>query len=209
MPIQTNSSKTGATIFGLVLAGGKSTRMGRDKGLLRWHGKEQRYALSDLLMKHCAQTFISCRLDQISAITAAGYTALPDSSDATEQYGAILSAMAAYPEVAWLVIACDMPLIDNKALTYLITQRDPNMLATAYKGPESNLPEPLAAIWEPHAKDMLLTEFTKGITCPRKALIRNESQVKLINPLNPLHVMNVNTPETAKDAMELIKNHAH
>lgn len=41
------------SINGLVLAGGKSTRMGTAKDLLNWHGKEQRYFAADLLAPFC------------------------------------------------------------------------------------------------------------------------------------------------------------
>src|SRR4051812_47661865 len=49
---------------GLVLAGGKSERMGRDKTRINWHGKEQCYYISDLLKPFCSEVFISCRHEQ-------------------------------------------------------------------------------------------------------------------------------------------------
>lgn len=200
-------AKKTAPLYGLVLAGGKSRRMGQDKGLLRWHGKAQRYFLADLLENFCEQIFISCRADQAAEIKNAGYQPLPDSSEAKAQYGAILTAMSAYQDTAWLVIACDLPLIDAKALNYLIRQRNPRKLATAYRSPENSLPEPLAAIWEPIAKEMLLQKFAGGVDCPRKALIRSEEKVKLIDPPHEAYIMNVNTPEAAQSAREFIKNY--
>jgi molybdopterin-guanine dinucleotide biosynthesis protein A len=190
---------------GLVLAGGKSVRMGRDKGLLRWHGKAQRYFLADLLAKYCHEVFISCRAEQVPAITAAGYKALPDSAEVDGQYGAILSAMAVHSDKAWLVVACDLPLMNDEALARLIAARDSRMLATAYRSAEDGLPEPLAAIWEPSACSMLQQKLSAGITCPRKALIQSAPNVKLIDPLEPTAIMNVNTPEAAKAARQHIK----
>ena len=49
---------------GLVLAGGKSVRMGYDKSSIQWHGKEQRYYMADLLKQICKDVFISCRKKQ-------------------------------------------------------------------------------------------------------------------------------------------------
>ncbi|MEP6951744.1 MAG: NTP transferase domain-containing protein, partial [Ginsengibacter sp.] len=46
---------------GLVLAGGKSERMGYDKGMIVWHGREQQYYLADLLKNLCEEVYISCR----------------------------------------------------------------------------------------------------------------------------------------------------
>lgn len=189
---------------GLALAGGQSMRMGRDKGLLNWHGKPQRYYLADLLAQCCAQVYISCRADQVDAIVAAGYKALPDTAAAPAQYGAILSAMTARPDSAWLVLACDLPLVDSDTLAYLAGQRDPAKLATAFAGADDGLPEPLAAIWEPAARSMLLGKLAEGITCPRKALIRSESDVKLIEAPHSAALTNVNTPEAAGLARELL-----
>ena len=52
------------SINGLVLAGGKSTRMGTAKDLLNWHGKEQRYFAADLLAPFCDE--VLSPVDRIS-----------------------------------------------------------------------------------------------------------------------------------------------
>jgi molybdopterin-guanine dinucleotide biosynthesis protein A len=46
---------------GLILAGGKSTRMGQDKGMIDYHGKPQREYLVDLLKPYCLEVFISSK----------------------------------------------------------------------------------------------------------------------------------------------------
>ena len=51
---------------GLVLAGGKSQRMGEDKGQINYHGKPQREYLYDLLNGFTESTYMSCRPDQVS-----------------------------------------------------------------------------------------------------------------------------------------------
>ena len=53
-----------AVLFGLVLAGGASTRMKRDKAALAYHGKPQVQWAYDLLSEFCAATFVSVRPDQ-------------------------------------------------------------------------------------------------------------------------------------------------
>lgn len=195
------------SLYGLVLAGGKSVRMGRDKGLIDWHGKPQRYYLADLLANICSQTYISCRTDQVSAINKAGYSALPDSVDAKSQYGAILSAMSAHPSAAWLVVACDLPYVDAKALQSLIAMRDTSKLATAYYDPLSNLPEPLIAIWEPKSKELLIKKYAEGISCPRKFMILSGGDVKPVKPPLAKYITNVNTKIDAADARRIITGH--
>src|SRR6185295_4608183 len=53
-----------ASIYGLVLAGGASTRMLRDKAALSYHGKPQLQWSWELLDQRCQRTFISGRADQ-------------------------------------------------------------------------------------------------------------------------------------------------
>ncbi len=191
-------------LYGLVLAGGKSQRMGHDKGLIKWHGVEQRYFLADLLSKFCEEVLISIRSEQKEEIKA-GYETIEDFYQGLGQYGAILSALEKYPEKAFIVIACDLPLIDSKAIEELIKNRDLEKLATAYKSRIDGLPEPLVAIWEAKSKKRLLELLDEGITCPRKALIKSRESVKLIEPSYPELTMNVNTPDEIKRAQEIIK----
>lgn len=179
-------------LYGLVLAGGKSQRMGEDKGLINYHGQPQREYLYQLLKPHCEQTFLSCRPDQRTEMPA-GYDLLPDSFLGLGPYGAILSAFRQAPEAAWLVVACDLPLVDLPALKELIGQRNPSRLATAFHNPETNFPEPLITLWEPRAYPVLLQFLAQGYSCPRKVLIN--SDVKVVQPERPEVLRNVNTPE--------------
>ena len=184
-------------LYGLVLAGGRSLRMGQDKSVMRWHGKEQRYYMADLLKKFCAEVFISCREEQQNDIDK-NYKTLPDNYPGGGPLIGILSAFKAHPDVAWLVTACDLPLLDLPALQYLVHNRDTNGIATTFKSPHDGLPEPLITIWEPASFEKLQSHIADGYTCPRKALIRNEPVVKLLIAPNPDALINANTPEDAQ-----------
>lgn len=191
-------------LYGLVLAGGKSTRMGHDKGAIKWHGVEQRYFLADLLRKFCEEVFISIRSEQKHEIKTS-YKKIEDCYKDLGQYGAILTAFEKYPGKAFIVVACDLPLIDGNAVSNLINNRDPEKLATAYKSKIDGLPEPLVTIWEAKSRKRLVELLDEGVTCPRKALIKSGESVRLVDP--PYHelTMNVNTPDEVKKAQEIIK----
>src|ERR1700729_4125113 len=93
-------------INGLVLAGGRSSRMGRDKTSIPWHGKEQQYYMADMLKPLCCEVFISHRKEQ-GFETDENYKILVDAYTGIGPYGAILSAFEFQPDAAWLVVACD------------------------------------------------------------------------------------------------------
>lgn len=177
---------------GLVLAGGKSERMGFDKGSVNWHGKEQRYYMADLLSAFCEEVFISCRPDQQKQIESP-YLSLPDTFLDLGPYGAILSAFREKPDEAWLVVACDLPLLTEKSLEYLVNKRNVATIATAYQSSFNDFPEPLITIWEPKSYPLLLSFLAQGYSCPRKVLIN--SDITLLQASDPEELTNVNTPE--------------
>jgi molybdenum cofactor guanylyltransferase len=181
-------------MYGLVLAGGKSTRMGEDKSMMKWHGKEQQYYVADMLKGYCDQVFISCRQDQ-QANAHDAYLLLPDTFVDLGPYGAILSAFREQPNVAWLVVACDLPLLDNHTIEQLINKRKTASIATTFNSPYDDMPEPLITIWEPKSYPVLLSFLAQGYSCPRKVLMN--SNASIISPENDAALINVNTPEEA------------
>jgi len=185
---------------GLVLAGGKSTRMGFDKASVNWHGVEQQYYLADMLKTICADVFISRSSGQSDI---GGYATLTDTFTGLGPYGAILSAFRARPDSAWLVVACDLPLLDKAALDNLVANRDISAIATTYHSEVTGFPEPLITIWEPKSYPVLLSFLAQGYSCPRKVLINSEPKVILAPDADVL--TNVNTPED----FEKIKRKLH
>lgn len=188
-----------ANLYGLVLSGGKSTRMGTDKGLIQYHGVPQREYLYDLLSQVCDDTFISLREEQATELPPTMKT-IVDLNEYKGPYNGFLSAHKKYPEAAWLVLACDLPLMDLEALKELISQRDNTKQATAFALKENPLPEPLCAIWEPHAFVDSLAYLDAGNgTCPRKYLINHDT--KLVFAKNESVLLNANSEVEYKEAL--------
>lgn len=194
------------TLNGLVLAGGKSRRMKQDKGLMQWHGKQQRYYVADLLQIVCEEVFISCRAEQQTEISTE-YQTLPDTFLDLGPYGGILSALRSQPDRAWLVVACDLPLLNAETLHFLIKHRERKTIATTFQSPHDGLPEPLITIWEPESYPVLLSFLGKRYSCPRKVLINSETTI--LQPPNADALMNVNTPEDAEGAKEVLHAERH
>jgi molybdenum cofactor guanylyltransferase len=186
---------------GLVLAGGKSVRMGFDKANIKWHGKEQQYYVADLLKEVCEKVFISCRPGQTNGIES-NYKALEDTFTGLGPYGGILSAFRLEPGVAWLVVACDLPLLELQTLQYLKTQRNVSSMATAFESPYNHFPEPLITIWEPKSYPVLLSFLSQGYNCPGKALRNMDTTV--INIQDPEKLTNVNTPADVEKLHQIL-----
>lgn len=189
-------------INGLVLAGGKSSRMGDAKDRLTWHGKEQRYFAADLLGLFCDEVFISCRQDQVENFDK-HYLALTDTFLNIGPLGGILSALRFQSDRAWLVVACDLPLLDESSLKYLIDNRRSEKIATAYESPFDGLPEPLLAIWEPKSYPVLLRSSVVENLSLRNVLINND--VFVLKAPYPEALMNVNTTEDATRVNQILQ----
>jgi molybdopterin-guanine dinucleotide biosynthesis protein A len=181
-----------APIYGLLLSGGASQRMQRDKAQLSYAGEPQLLRAWRVLSAVTERAFVSVRETQRDEPLRAQLPQLVDSYDAVGPAAGILSAQDAYPEAAWLVIACDLPRLDEATLRTLIAARDPAKDATVFTSRFDDLPEPLCALWEPSSHARLKTRFDAGSYCPRKALIQSDI-VLLPAPGEALD--NINTPE--------------
>jgi molybdenum cofactor guanylyltransferase len=95
-------------LYGLVLAGGRSSRMQMDKGELVYHAMPQRDFLFHELRKHCSTVYTSCFPGQN---IPAALNPLEDQFDIRGPMNGILSAFKNHPDKAWLVVAVDMPNI--------------------------------------------------------------------------------------------------
>jgi molybdopterin-guanine dinucleotide biosynthesis protein A len=181
-----------SVVYGLVLAGGRSTRMGRDKAALDWQGRPALERAFDLLEDCTDRAFVSLRVDQAGDPLRATWPHILDGEAGSGPIAGIAAAQAAFPDAAWLVLACDLPFVDAATLHHLLARRDRSRLATAYRNAHDGLPEPLCAVWEPESREPVLEFIAAGRHCPRKVLI--QSGAVLVDLPAPRALDNVNTP---------------
>ncbi len=188
---------------GLVLAGGKSTRMGTDKGELAYHGKPHREYLYELLEKFCDDVYLSVRSEQHQNLPD-NLKTITDKDQYRGPLNGMISAHQEFPEVAWLVVATDLPLIDKNSIRQLIDQRNPEKIATAYATHQSGLPEPMFAIWESGSFPKAIKYLESGTnTCPRKFLIN--SNTELIFPSSDDILINANNKQEYELALKKLQ----
>jgi molybdenum cofactor guanylyltransferase len=204
------SASAAPAVYGLVLTGGQSTRMRRDKATLTYHGRTQLEWAMDLLKSHLDKAFVSVRPGQNDPVRAL-FEQIVDTRNGLGPIAGIMAAQARYPDVAWLVLACDLPFLDDSILRYLLAQRDPTRPATAFRSRNPNpkhdgLPEPLCTIYEPSSREAILAHVASGKDCPRKFLIN--AGTKLLDQPNAHALDNVNTPEEYGSAMASLNSAA-
>lgn len=172
-----------------MLAGGRSTRMGRDKDLIEYHGRPQREHLFDLLAGFCKKVFTSCRNEQH---IPAQLHPICDRYDFGSPLNGILTAFRAHPGHTWLAVAVDMPNVNAATIAFLLKHRDKQKLATCFIATDGK-PEPLLTIWEPECLPSLTDFAHAGKISPREYLL--EHDVLLLQPPDPRVLVNVNSPE--------------
>lgn len=176
--------------------------MGMDKGKIPYHGLPHREYLYQLLKPLCQETFMSVREEQVHEFTG-DYDLIIDRDEYRGPYNGILSAYKLDSGASWLVLACDLPLIDQRALEFLIAERDPERMATAYATRHNGLPEPLFAIWEPQGLQRSKEYLEEGNgSCPRKFLINGD--IKLVVPYKDEVLLNANDKEDYEKVINIL-----
>ena len=180
-----------SNIYGLVLTGGYSSRMGKDKAMINYHGIPQFNYLFQLLQPFCEKVFLSCRQEQ-SIHFGEQYPVIIDLYEGIGPMNGLLSFFEKYGSRACLVIACDMPLIDEAIIQLLIQNRQSDKIATAFMT-KKGFPEPLLTIWEPDSYPALKTAFKDNNYSLRDILQNNDC--RLIKTNDEKKLLNINKPD--------------
>ena len=187
--------QTTPEVTAAILAGGKSTRMGTNKAVLRVHGRP--------MIEHaCAAVASLCRETILVTNTPEEYAhlQLPMFGDQFPEHGSLGGLYTAVQAARWphvLVVACDMPLLNPALLAYLIAVRH---AADAIVPQWDEFPEPLHAIYAKscasamraclQAKRLKITSFFGA--CAVRLVSRAE--IEAFDPTG-MSFRNVNTPE--------------
>lgn len=190
-------------LFGLVMAGGFSRRMGRDKATLALHGASQALWTARLLEPICERVFVSCREEQpLDDLEGTGFPRIHDTEAGRGPMVGILSAARQHPGVDWVVVACDLANLTSETLAAL-KQHQARIAADAiaFRSAHDGLPEPLCAIYRSEFMPVLEEALAQDRRCPRKLLIEQESRIHLLELPDPRALDNFNTPQDLEDCL--------
>jgi molybdopterin-guanine dinucleotide biosynthesis protein MobB len=179
-------------LFGCLLIGGKSSRMGRPKHLIEQNGTTWIEAAVAKLQGQVSQVVLAGSGEIPEALNY-----LPRVSDVpglVGPLGGLVSVLRWQPMVSWLVAACDQPDISAQAISWLKTQRCPGIRAVLPDLAGDGYLEPLLA-WYDFRTIRLLEELAAGGNFRLSSLA---GQFGVVSPRPPLKLhgawRNVNTP---------------
>ncbi len=102
---------------GIILAGGKSSRMGFEKGLAVVHGKKMIEWVIAALQKVCDHIIIISNSDVYHSLELPVF---PDIHQGIGPLGGIYTGLSNSTTQKNLVVACDMPFINSTVLEYIL-----------------------------------------------------------------------------------------
>lgn len=180
-------------LHGLVLAGGRSVRLGRDKAALLLDGRPLLARCVELLQPLVGDLRVAVRADQADEPLRRAFPLLVDVRSDIGPAAGLLAAHGFAPRAAWLVLACDMPRVTSAMLGRLVARRDPECGATAFRAAADGRPEPLCAIYEPATLDRLQARVGAGGSSGLRELLAVVNPVLLDAP-GADALASINTP---------------
>jgi len=179
-------------VFGLVLAGGKSTRMGQDKAAMEWQGQRWLDRAVAAIAGAVPEVFVSLR--DHSPVEAGDNLVIRDQFSNLGPAAGILSAHVQFPDNAWLVVACDMPLLSALIIRQLVAARNPLADATAMAAGPAEPAEPLCTIYEPATLAAFLAQVRAGGDSSPRNWLATVRTTKVI-AAGAAALTNINTPD--------------
>ncbi|MEM9532467.1 MAG: molybdenum cofactor guanylyltransferase [Pseudomonadota bacterium] len=174
-----------APLFGLVLNGGGSRRMGRPKGDLTVGSESLRERARRTLRGVADPVWESVGDREVDAPYF-----VRDLRPGAGPLAGLHAAQEACPDAAWLVLAVDLPAVTPALLTRLVQARRADAAAVAFAGEEQF--EPACAIYEPLSRPRVLEQIERGDYSLWRVLAAVNT-VRLTHPGEALR--NINTPD--------------
>ena len=182
-------------LYALILIGGTSKRMGQDKAFINM-GKGQPYLYIWKMLQQFSEvkkTFFSVNDNNSQYIHSQGFPYIKDEIPQAGPLIALYSAMKRYPQVAWLIVGCDYPLLEKTLLQKLLQQRNINTAATAWKNTAHKL-ETVLAIYEYSIFPALVDCINNKNYSLQKLLSSCRVHSVPLEPHNETQLCNINTP---------------
>lgn len=180
---------------GIVLAGGKSTRMGTDKAFLTLQGRYFYQTIYEKLRPFCTEVIVSVNKNQVIQHPFE-YPVIVDTYEEQGPLGGLLTAFNLQP-ATYIMLGVDMLKVQHEHIQSLIHNHDIACGCTMYFNANSRFYEPMLSIWEPTKLKELAVYFNKGGRSFQKFL--NSISINAIPCNDCSFLYNVNTPDSLSD----------
>ncbi len=192
------------SLYGLVICGGNSSRMGTDKSRLVYYNKPQHDHVYDILKPLCEKVVISCNAKQFDILETPHEKCadLPGYAGNGPIAG-ILTAFDTFPGHDFLVAGCDYPFLDSAALAIFLSKIKRDSYAAAFYNQEGKY-EPLLAWYSKNAGILLQKHFENGESGLQHFL--NKYKAEKYKPESEKVMTSVDTPEEFAKVRRLLAN---
>lgn len=181
-------------ITGIILAGGKSTRMGEDKGLIVYNKQPFIQHVINALEPIVSEIIIVSNNPEHDVFAEKRVEDLiPNSGPIAGLYTGLYYSKTEEN----LVLSCDIPLISTSVLNALINASDKTINCVQIES--NNKAMPLIALYKKQCKDTCFTLLEQGER-RLKALTRQlKTKTIVLDKALAIHTTNVNTPIELKE----------
>lgn len=197
-----------ASITGVILAGGQSRRMGRDKALLDLGGRPMIARVAERLGQACAEVLVVDR--EPGRYAFLGLPVVPDRRPGFGALSGLHAGLLALRRPFGLFVACDMPFLRPPLLRYLAALATTAAAAAwdAVVPRRGGRPEPLLAVYGRHLLPVVEDILAGGGGPLRRVLEAPGVRVRWVEEqalrrFDPelVSLVNVNTPEDYRQAL--------
>ena len=188
-------------ITGIILAGGKSSRMGTDKGFLKLNGKTFVQHSIDALTPLVSKIIIVSDHEKYDSL---GYQRITDTVKNAGPVSGILSGLEASKTNYNFILSCDIPLITTAVLKQLLSAYSPDK--TIIQAESNGKSMPLIAFYKTQVKQVFKHYLEQNER--RLRVVVKACQFKTV-PLNDNQkraTLNINTKEELKHIKDAYQN---
>jgi len=181
-------------VWGCILIGGKSSRMGRPKHLIEDESKITWLERTTDILRPLVDGLVVSGNGMLPG-KLTDTVRLADIPGVAGPLTGILAACRWQPMVSWLLVACDMPHITSGAIQWLLSGRRAGCWGRVPRLPENKHCEPLLAWYDFRAAQLFEQQFYEG----NLRIGGVASHPKIDNPVIPDLLrhgwQNINTPD--------------
>ncbi|GAA4811313.1 molybdenum cofactor guanylyltransferase [Litoribaculum gwangyangense] len=180
-------------ITGIILAGGKSSRMGTDKGFLLWNDEPFIKHVIDALKPLVEEIII---VSSNPAYDMFGFIRIEDKIKNAGPLAGVYSGLNASKTEYNVILSCDIPLINSEVLNILIHNVNDNSEIIQVESNGKKMP--LIAIYKTACKDLFFNLLRKGEKRLQFAVNQFKAKTITLDKELDFFTKNINTQQDLK-----------